>query len=339
MNDPHPRRFSLRDLALPVRLVIACFLASVGFGYCAALVQIHFAQAKDGRLLPNSQDLVRTFSGESGKSDIERLLTADEGNPFNATGTMRPAFTTKSESWRSAIRAKGKELKTKDLAKAEHALRQERDGELDSVLAWIAAGAPEAAYSQDRFVLPDNLSNQPITGDYLVSDAAGHPAQPRAVKLKSILDDRCVRCHDPEKQGEKAARFPLNSYDNLKPHVEKASTGGMPMAQLAETTHLHLLSFAMLYSLTGLVVSLSSFPIWLRCIVAPWPLVVQMLEISCWWLARLDPFYARAIGVLGALVAVGLLVQILLGFVELFIKRKPLSVGSPAREMQAVEAR
>lgn len=329
-----PRPFSLRDLALPARLVVAFFLVSVGFGYLAALVQIHFAQAQGGRLLPSSQDLVHSFSGEAGKSDIERLLTADENNPFSRTGTMRPAFTTRSQSpaWSSAIKKEAKKLKTSDLAQAEQVLRGERTGEIDAILAWVGAGAPESAYTKDRFVLPADLSQEPITQDYLVSDAAGHPVQPHAVKIKSILDDRCVRCHDPEKQAEKAARFPLNTFDDLKPHLEKATVGGMPLERLAETTHLHLLSFAVLYSLTGLVLSLTSYPVWLRCFVAPWPLIVQLLEIGCWWLARLDPFYARAIFVLGGLVAVGLMLQIVLSLFDLFRSPQPLSARIPALE-------
>ena len=42
----------------------------------------------------------------------------------------------------------------------------------------------------------------------------------------------------------------------------------------------------MLYGLTGLVVSLTSYPGGLRGVLAPLPLVVQFAVIGCWWLAR-----------------------------------------------------
>ena len=165
MNSTPGSRLVLRDLPLPVRLVLALFLVSVGTGYAAALVQIHFQQARPGHLLPDSEDIVRTFSGVQGQpqSKIEQLITADETRPFNGQGTMRPAFTTKSSGWKSAIKATAKELKTKDLAKAETQLRQERDAEAAALLAWIHAGAAQQDYEKDHFPLPPELASAPIT--------------------------------------------------------------------------------------------------------------------------------------------------------------------------------
>lgn len=323
MNDLSSRRFVLRDLPLAARVVIAFFLVSVGAGYGAALVQIHFQQARPGELLPNGDDLVRTFSGEQGhrQSKIEQLLTADESHPFTGQGTMRVAFTTKSESWKSAIKETAKELKIKDLTKAEQALRHQREGEIDAVLAWVRAGAPKQDYEKDHFVLPADLAKREITSDYLVTDDKGKLAEPEAFKIKTLFNDRCVRCHDPEKQGEKAAQFPLNTYEHIKQYTQvTASGGGMSLTKLAQSTHLHLLSFAMLYGLTGLIFSLTSYAGWVRMLIGPWPLVLQLAEISCWWLARMDPQYARAIGVLGGLVALGLMLQIVLTLFGLFGK-------------------
>ena len=42
MTDPTPNRFTLRDLPLPAKLVVTCFLISVGIGYLWASGYIKF---------------------------------------------------------------------------------------------------------------------------------------------------------------------------------------------------------------------------------------------------------------------------------------------------------
>jgi hypothetical protein len=50
-------------------------------------------------------------------------------------------------------------------------------------------------------------------------------------------------------------------------------------------------------------------------------LAVQVIDISCWWLARLDgvgPYFAMAILVTGGLVALGLSLQIILSLFNMY---------------------
>jgi hypothetical protein len=74
----------------------------------------------------------------------------------------------------------------------------------------------------------------------------------------------------------------------------------------------------MLYGLTGVIFAWTSYPGWLRGLLAPLPLVAQVADISCWWLARLDPFFARAIVFTGGIVALALFLQITLSLFHLF---------------------
>src|SRR5262249_61716648 len=87
-------RIVLRDLPLAARLVLAAFLISVGIGYFAALVQLHFQHASPGNILPSGNDAVRIFYGptEHPVSKFEQMLTAAEDLPFNGSGQMRTAF-------------------------------------------------------------------------------------------------------------------------------------------------------------------------------------------------------------------------------------------------------
>src|SRR5260221_14655028 len=110
---------TLRNLPLPIRLTLAMFLVAAGIGYLTALVQLHFAHASPGNMLPSPDDAVKVFHGATGPqmTQIERLLEAPVNMPFNGTGSMRKAFLEKSGEWKSEI--KNKSAAELDALKAE----------------------------------------------------------------------------------------------------------------------------------------------------------------------------------------------------------------------------
>ena len=84
----------------------------------------------------------------------------------------------------------------------------------------------------------------------------------------------------------------------MEPASDPAARG-MSLSKLAQTTHVHMLGFSMLYGLTGLLFAFTSYPVFVRVLIAPLPLLAQIIDISFWWLARLDepygPGFAAAI--------------------------------------------
>jgi hypothetical protein len=295
-------RFVLRNLPAAPRLVIAVFLVAVGIGYLSALVQLHFQHAPSGTLLPGPEESLAAYHGRAGVSELERLIEADESNPFNGSGSMRPAFTSKSAGWKQAVRKKSVEEIQK--------IREVRDGERLALIDWIHRGASKEDYDQDGYPLPPELAGKPITEEYIAKDDNGKPFNPPRVKIQSILNDRCVRCHSANKTGT-PAQFPLDSYEDVALYLEPETGGGMSLTKLAQSTHAHLLSFAVLFGLTGLAFSFTSYPSWVRGLLGPFTLVAQVVDIGCWWLARGDPVFAQALQVTGMLVAGSLVVQIL----------------------------
>jgi hypothetical protein len=302
-----PDRLTLRAFPLPVRLVLAVFLTTVGFGYGSALVQVHFQDSRGGQLLPTGDDMVRKFHGDPTKliSPLERLLrTPDHDDvPFTGQGSMFRAFTDRSEGWKGAL---------KDRTEAD--VVGERTGERDAILAWLKSGPNRADHDADKFSRPHDAEKQPVTKDFLNDDGS--------VKIKALLAERCASCHRKEdSRDSKAANFPLETFDQIKAYA-KADSGAMSLAALAQSTHTHLLAFAVLFCVTGLTFALSSYPLWLRVTVAPMVLTAQVLEISCWWLGRLDGDVgvtcARLVLVFGGFVGIGLMVQIVLGLFDLF---------------------
>jgi cytochrome c553 len=318
----------LRELPVAARVVLATFLFSVGIGYGSALVQLHFQHASPGSFLPTAKDAENVFHGPTGKpvSTMERLLTAPETGKFNGTGQMSAAFTIRSGSWEKDKKEKAKQLfgrrggdlTAEQLNQAEQALRQERENERQAFLSWIRAGASKAEYDSDRYCLPDEMAGQPLNQDVLAKGGDGKPLTPRALAVKSLIEARCARCHAKEGDDANAAQYPLDSYAAIQRYTQVKATSAMSVTKLAQTTHVHLLGFSMLYGLTGLLFALTSYPALWRLLLGPFVLVAQVVDIGCWWLARLDPLYAHLIVFTGAAVASGLIVQIILTLFNLF---------------------
>lgn len=334
-TPPPAVRFpTLRELPLPVRLTLSVFLIAVGAGYLAALVQLHFQHAGQGNSLPTPDDVVAIFSGVenfwTGPEEsvlaaadpsppvckLERVIMGpEEGLPFNGSGSMAPAFFEKDRSFQRAIKKK---------PEREPKLRSERQGERLALQAWIHASPQERkkAYDEDAFALPGDLRKQPLTEDY---------RDGTKVKVQSIIEDRCLKCHKSEEDQGKAdlsSYAALEKYLHVPEPVQDAdgnvivkSSRQMSLERLTQSTHLHALSFAVLFALTGLVFALSSYPLWMRCLLAPLVLLVQMIDVSCWWLARLDgvgPYFALAIMGTGAVVGAGLTLQIVLSLFNMY---------------------
>ena len=219
------RRITLRALPLAVRLTLAVFLITVGFGYGAALVQVHFQDSRGGKLLPDGDDLVRKFHGEpdpaNGSVPLERLLRTPEHDdvPFNGQGSMFRAFTDKSNEWR-------KTLKGRPEAEVRQRTRR-RTGRRPR----LAAHRPEPGRLRRRQAAP----------------AAGRTSRSRTSSSTRTAPSRSSRCSpsaasaatNPTATTTKAAKFPLATYEQIKAY-SKVDTGAMSLPALAQSTHTHL---------------------------------------------------------------------------------------------------
>jgi hypothetical protein len=328
----------LRDLPFVARLVIAVFLCSVGAGYFAALVQVHVQDAGGGEPLPSAQNMHDKFHGKDGVSTIERLVTAPESLPFSSSGSMRTAFTTRAaggwdEAAEGVARAQADKEKVdfdelpdderaRRLTPAKAELRRQREGEANAVADWIHNGLDKKAYDDDLFPLPDDLKGHPITKKYLKEDKNGTVL---GVKIRSLVNNRCARCHT-ENDRTAAGDAPLTEYWRIKAYTsdKQNGVGAMSMHKLAQSTHVHLLGFSILYFLTGVLFAMTNWPAPIRVVLAPAPLLVQLVDISFWWLARVDDpwgsWFAQGVVVTGGIVGLCLGLQIILTLFSLFGK-------------------
>jgi hypothetical protein len=324
MTEPS-HKLSLIDLPLPARLVLATFLITVGIGYLSALVQLRVQHASAGQAMPGPEEVRRTFYGETDKSQLERLLTAPMSEPFNGSGSMVGAFLDpeNTNAWFRDVNSLLKADKKLTPDAAEEMIRQRRNGERLALVEWIREGADEKSYTGDNYQLSDELaaqlklpSDNPLVTERFIRPKANDKP---AVKIQYIIQIRCVRCHKTTAGGA-ASEFPLDSYDNLANYVTPQKSGGMSLPKLAQSTHVHMLGFAVLWCLTGLIFACTNLPGWARAVFGPWTLIAQVADIACWWLAGQDPNFADIILITGALVGMGLVVQILGSCLCLFRK-------------------
>jgi len=323
------KRFSLRDLPIPAKLVLTCFLLAVGGGYTAAMVQLHMQDARSGEAMPTVADVILKYTGKKWIEDASerpepvstfvKLITAPEDGTFGGTGTMSPAFT----------RMDGEGRRGRTPEESLERLRPERLGERDALVLWAKSPAKEReeAYQNDRFAIDPARLPKGMTPRFKNPDGA--------IKVKSIIDARCARCHKPGGDDAKATAFPLDSFAHVEkylavPEAGAAGSGSgwvrvcepISIDKLTQSTHAHLLSFAVLFALTGLVFAFTSYPTTLRCLIGPWVLVAVVADVSLWWLARLSeewgPNFAMGIIGTGAAAGVGLFLQITLSLLNMY---------------------
>jgi hypothetical protein len=320
MTGQMETRFTLRQLPLPAKLVVSVFLVSVGLGYFSALVQLHLRHgSRNGEALPTSADVVERFAGVrkagpvSDTSRIEDLIMGRTDGEMTSA-SMGPAFFAKSSGYAKECRDRGKDKVDAD-----------REGERLLLRAWVRSepDARKKAYEADKFPIPADFSTQPVTEDFLDKDA-------KTFAVKSLIDTRCGKCHPGDHPPS------LESYKDLEPlctppKPDEILPGGwvrsgrqMSVDALTQSTHAHLLSFSMLFGLTGLAFAFTSYARPVRLVVAPLVLVAQILDIACWWLARVPgpgPYFAMAIVGTGSVVGLGLGVQIVATLFDLYGRR------------------
>ncbi|CAN5140026.1 hypothetical protein BH11PLA2_BH11PLA2_47860 [soil metagenome] len=308
-------RYTLKQLPLPAKLVLSVFLLAVGLGYFSAMVQLHLQHSsRNGEPLPSPSDVVEIFAGVkkydpattlTPVSKLEKLIMGPiEGAAWNGSGSMAAAFFHKSDS-------EYKSLFKNEATKQQ--LMAEREGERQALKHWMNLEDDERkkVYDADAMNRPGSVAK--ITDAYF---------EKGIIKVKSIMDDRCVRCHGKDQPQDK---FPLENYEQITKYLDAPKTANLvpgswipsgrqvSIDKLTQSTHAHLLSFAMLFGLTGFIFAFTSYPKIVRLIVAPMVLIAQVCDVSCWWLARIDgvgPTFALAIMGTGTVVGLGLVVHI-----------------------------
>lgn len=293
-------RVTLRHLDLSQRLLIAVVLLAVGGGYIAALANLFASDSgHDGKQTVKLEDFWQTLrdegiSGLKAKVD-ESLGKEDVIRKYHGSGE-----TALEAALNGTMREKILEYYAGDEKSPDQATRDMAEGDRLLLIQWskLEPDLRKKAYDEGVPMEKDkpNLSLLSKTSENL---------EPR---ITEILKEACLTCHtaggDPQ-----AKHAPLTTYAEVNRY--SSINRGISVERLALTTHVHLLGFSVLFTMTGFMFSFTSYPWWVRVPLAPATLFLQVLEIACWWLGKVHVNYAVAIMYLGPLVGLTLLLQIL----------------------------
>ena len=309
MSAGQVRRWKLRNLDVPQKLLVGVIVGAVLGGYLAALANVFAQHAQaDGKSSIQLEQFLAAYKRDGAVALVDKIQNSlgmdDVVRHYHGTGGGTVVQAALDGSMKSMIVDKLIEQgDTPDNRKHAESLRQ-------MLIQWslLPADVRKTSYEDGT---PVNDEGLPIF------DPLKQASEDKVTVVKDTLQDYCVRCHSPS--GE-AREFPLVDFSSVDKYC--VVDNGVSMKALALTTHVHLLGFSVLFAMTGFLFSLTEFPWAMRLVFVPFTLVAQLVEIACWWLAKVDVFYAKMIFYLGPLVGLGLVVQSAGVLLDLLLRRR-----------------
>jgi hypothetical protein len=193
------------------RCVLAGLLIAAGIGYGALLVATYLHTTPPSALGPTLAELNRLlFTGERPISPMERRLEAAD-TPLG-TGPLISGESAGGESMRFVFAGRSDEL-VEPLSSSELA---QREGERLALLDWIRNGANRTAYERDDYVIANTAGISAITPELLVRDVSSKEISGRPhVRIRSLINERCVTCHNTEDGDDTARLIPFDRYEPI----------------------------------------------------------------------------------------------------------------------------
>jgi hypothetical protein len=224
----------LQQLPSPARRLLAVVLAAVACGYGAVLVMTYLQTTAPSQLGPNLSELDRLlFPTNTAISPMQRRLEAAD-TPLGAG----PLITGRPLDQYS-------EFTTSDLA--------QREAERQALLDWIRSGASRAAYESDDYPVCHPAAVASIASDLLVHNAASNQASAPHIRIRTLINDRCLSCHCED--GDATARLiPFDNYTAISRYLIPDDHTARPRAWL----FVALFSLFPLATLAGLSFAFSS---------------------------------------------------------------------------------
>ncbi|MBI4194138.1 MAG: hypothetical protein HY526_03555 [Betaproteobacteria bacterium] len=134
--------------------------------------------------------------------------------------------------------------------------------QIDTIVSWVQEGADPAGYEN---------------------------------KIKAIVDQRCLSCHD----GSNPHLVNLKGYDNIQKVVERDT--GTGIFTLVRVSHIHLFGLTFVFFLMGTIFSHAYVrPVWLKCAAVALPFVSLVLDVSSWYFTKLYHPFAWVVMLSGA---------------------------------------
>jgi len=106
--------------------------------------------------------------------------------------------------------------------------------------------------------------------------------------IRKIMDTNCIKCHNA------SSGLPIPDWTKFENVAERAKTDtGASFSSLARVSHIHLFGIAFIFMFVGLIFSLAAgVPKYLKATVIIMPYLFLIIDITSWWLTKLNPNFA-----------------------------------------------
>lgn len=315
---------TLRNLDLSQKLLVIIILATVGFGYLGALVNM-FAQVAgaDGNQSITLDDFSSVYQtkGLSGVlTEVQNSMGLDDViKTYHGSGSGTTVF---EAALNGTMKDKILEYYASD-GEPDEETKKLAEADRQALILWSHLPYDLRKRAYEEGITTNENGGADFEAFRKMFGEGGEVPEGEEVELTPVIantvTDACVSCHSAGGPDALARKFPMESFEEINTYC--VEDRGMSYEQLALTTHVHLLGFSVLFAMTGFIFSLTSYPLALRAAFAPWALALQVVEIACWWLAKGNVAFAYGIFYLGPLIGLGLGVQILGSLLDLLFRR------------------
>jgi hypothetical protein len=262
----------LHNLDLPWKLLLTFFLLVLSSGFVVSELYLkHVTEMADEVEGLSLRDITLTFHGDKTNTVLKKQVL----------GGMKKFF-----------------QEDKDLAR----LTPQDQADIDAVIAWNDAGAPEHGFWDPT--LKDKDKN------------------PRAI-INIFYENNCLDCHAP---GGKKKDSPLDSYAATAKFTKPDT--GMDKGRLLMLSHVHLLGMGMMFLILGAAVAMSIWPAWLRCALIVGGLVSVLIDIFGWWGVKYGgPAWSPVVLASGVLMAVAFGGSVFVAIFDLWLRKRTITAN------------
>ncbi|GAB4108817.1 MAG: hypothetical protein Kow00105_16680 [Phycisphaeraceae bacterium] len=180
------------------------------------------------------------------------------------------------------------------------------------LLSAIERGHPEGLPDASRKVLIDWLKSDRISEDYDNLDLG-------AMAPAEIIADSCLSCHSRQSEGEGTyAKLPLDFYDDVIAVAVSRDIRPVGTEVLAASTHTHAIGLSLMALASCGLLLLTG---WSRKLANPIVLMIGLglaMDLSGWWIARMNDSAVPMIVAGGFLFAAGVTIALLLVLADLW---------------------
>jgi hypothetical protein len=133
--------------------------------------------------------------------------------------------------------------------------------------------------------------------------------------IKPIVDSRCIACHS------EASGMTIPDFTKFENFAKRAETDpGASFSSLARVSHIHLFGIAFIFMFVGLIFSLAAgVPPILKASAIVMPYIFLFVDITSWWLTKLNPNFAWLTIIGGGMMAISFAFMWIVSMYEMWI--------------------